>query len=99
MDSDIVKIVVFIVSCVVAIVGGIAGVTMISVFKKRMERGGEPRFPATELDTIHARLEATEALEGRVAELEERLDFAERLLAEHHEPESLPTGRALDSQH
>lgn len=98
MDSDMVKIVVFMVSCVVAIVAGIAGVTMISVFKKRMEKAGEPRFAAAELDAIHARLETTEALEGRVAELEERLDFAERLLAEHREPERLPAGRTVDSQ-
>ena len=41
----------------------------------------------TELDeSIRARLELVDQLETRVAELENRLDFTERLLAERKEP-------------
>ena len=54
---------------------------------KQME--GEARGPAdpVALDELRGRLEQSE---GRVAELEERLDFAERLLAQRREVEQLP---------
>lgn len=38
---------------------------------------------------LEAQREYTAALEGRVAELEERLDFTERLLAQSREPDRL----------
>jgi hypothetical protein len=38
-----------------------------------------------DLDEVDARLQQLEGSEQRVAELEERLDFAERLLATHRE--------------
>jgi hypothetical protein len=46
---------------------------------KRMEGGGTPP-DGLELDEIRARLQSLEAREPHLAELEERLDFAERLL-------------------
>ena len=95
MDSDMLKVVIFVGTLLVAGIAAYASMTVISVVKRRLE--GEPRFPGSELDGIRARLEATEALETRVAELEERLDFAERLLAQHHEPERLSSGRALET--
>ena len=73
--------------------------TVISVFKRKALRSSGLDGAASELDGIRARLDATEALEGRVAELEERVDFAERLLSQHSEPERLPSGRAIDSPH
>jgi len=90
---------VFLACFLVAGIAAYASVTVISILKKRMERDGETSLPAAESDAIRGRLEAAEALEVRVAELDERLDFAERLLAQHHEPERLPTGQTLDSQH
>lgn len=42
-----------------------------------------------ELDDLRARLAQLEAGQGRVAELEERLDFAERLLAREPRPRQL----------
>lgn len=46
----------------------------------------EPRPRAPELDEgVRARLELVDQLETRVAELENRLDFAERLLADRRE--------------
>jgi hypothetical protein len=89
------KVVIFVGILLVAGIAAYASMTAISVVKKRLEE--EPRFPGPELDAIRARLEATDALGARVAELEERLDFAERLLARHHEPERLPSGRTLDA--
>jgi hypothetical protein len=38
-------------------------------------------------------LEEVGELRNRVAELEERLDFTERMLAQQREPERLPEGR------
>ena len=91
------KVVIFIGALLVAGIAAYASMSVISVVRKRLE--GEPRFPGSALDGIRARLAATEALEIRVAELEERVDFAERLLAQHNEPERLPSGRAIDSPH
>ena len=60
---------------------------------KRLARGGEASGETTtgvhrQLDN-EARLQELESLYGRVAELEERLDFAERLLAHKGEPMKL----------
>jgi len=49
---------------------------------RRLEgRGGADATLASELEQVHHRLAEVDALQQRVAELEERLDFAERLLA------------------
>ena len=42
-----------------------------------------------ELDELHRRVDALESGQHRLAEVEERLDFAERLLASQREPERL----------
>ncbi len=39
-----------------------------------------------EVTQLHARLGEVEVLQARLAELEERVDFAERLLAQNREP-------------
>ncbi len=49
---------------------------------------GDPALRA-EVDQLHQRLAEMDALQLRVGELEERLDFAERLLAQHREPDRL----------
>ena len=46
-----------------------------------------------ELTTMRARLDELEAERGRVTEIEERLDFAERLLARQAEIDKLAEGR------
>jgi hypothetical protein len=53
-------------------------------------RGKRPAVGSDDLDEIRGRLEATEALEARVMELEERVDFAERLLAQPRDQADLP---------
>ena len=45
------------------------------------------------LDEFHAQAEELHDLRGRMIELEERVDFAERLLARQAEMDKLPEGR------
>lgn len=47
-----------------------------------------------EMADIRSRLDDAEAARGRIAELEERLDFAERMLAQQREHSRLPGGGA-----
>jgi len=54
--------------------------------RKRLD-GAPDSSLAAEVELLHERVRSAESLERRIAELEERLDFAERLLAK-------PTGRA-----
>jgi Tfp pilus assembly protein PilO len=42
-----------------------------------------------EVEQLHHRLGEVDAMQGRIAELEERLDFTERLLAQSREPDRL----------
>jgi ubiquinone biosynthesis protein UbiJ len=71
----------------------IAGVTFIlrgpvgKALARRLE-GNQP--PLNESAEIAGRLAQVDELSHRVAELEERLDFAERLLAKSREPHQLP---------
>ena len=83
----------------VAALGG-GGVGLYAVFAvvqalvKRLE-GRKPGPGLDDIEAIHARLAASEALEARVEELEQRLDFAERMIA-RHDPDRLPMGRSPD---
>jgi hypothetical protein len=52
---------------------------------------GSPALTA-ELDQLRARLTEVENWNHRLAELEERVDFAERLLSQRREPERLGPG-------
>jgi Tfp pilus assembly protein PilO len=58
---------------------------------RRMEHkaGPDPTLKA-EVEQLHHRLADLEPLQTRVAELEERLDFTERLLAQAKDQERLP---------
>ena len=46
-----------------------------------------------EMEELRGRMDGVEDLQGRVLELEERVDFAERLLAEEKAPNTLGVGR------
>ena len=61
-------------------------------FGRRLE-GKADTDPALRADVehLHARLGDVDALQARVAELEERVDFAERLLAHGQQPARLST--------
>ena len=59
-------------------------------FARRLEgkSAGDPALRA-EVEQLHARIGEIDALQTRVAELEERVDFTERLLAQNREPDRL----------
>jgi hypothetical protein len=61
-------------------------------FGRRLEGkgGGDPALKA-EVEQLHMKLGEVDTLNTRVAELEERVDFTERLLAQAHEAQ----GRVL----
>jgi hypothetical protein len=65
---------------------------LMRAFGRRLEgRGsGDPAL-RTDVEQLQARLAEVDSLHHRVAELEERVDFTERLLAQSHDPQ----GRAL----
>ena len=92
--DEMMKVLVFVVSLVGAGVGAYAGVAVIQVLVKRLE-GSKPGPALEEIESLHARLAATESLEARLEELEQRVDFAERLIAQQ-EPERLAAGRPPD---
>jgi hypothetical protein len=71
-------------------VGVILGLPIIKAIVRRLERrpddaGLESAKLGAELSELKGRLEAVENLASRVGEIEERVDFAERLLTRHRE--------------
>jgi Tfp pilus assembly protein PilO len=57
-------------------------------FGRRLEgRGTADQALRADLEQLHARLGEMDALHARVLELEERVDFTERLLAQSHDPQ------------
>ena len=76
----------------------IAGCTIVLwPLMRAISRRIEGRGPASsalqaDMDQLRARIAEVDVLQHRVAELEERLDFAERLLAQKREPERLRGG-------
>jgi hypothetical protein len=52
--------------------------------------GGASKELMLELEGLRARLQQLEDGQARLGELEERLDFAERVLAQPREPDRLP---------
>ena len=61
---------------------------LIKAVARRIEAGGAAADPRVELDELRERVRQLEQGSPRLAELEERLDFAERLLAQQ-EPDRL----------
>ena len=80
MDSDFVGFVVVMVTMATVGFGGYAAGRLINILLRRMEGSGGPEALA-ELAELRARVEELEADRGRVLELEERVDFTERVLA------------------
>ena len=80
MDSDFVGFVVVMVTMATVGFGGYAAVRLINILLRRMEGSGGPEALA-ELAELRARVEELEADRGQVLELEERVDFTERVLA------------------
>ena len=92
--DDVLRIVILIGSMIGLGVGAYAGVTVVSIMRRRFDRPGGTR--GSEDRDLDARLAQVDALEARLNELEERVDFAERLIATQHESAQLPAGRPRD---
>jgi Tfp pilus assembly protein PilO len=59
-------------------------------FGRRLEgRGATDPALRADVEQVHARLVEMDALQARISELEERVDFTERLLAQNREPDRL----------
>lgn len=77
---------------------GLCGLTFLGVLRgpvgrawaRKIDQSGTGSAAAEELDELHARLAELEAGQARIAELEERVDFAERLLTSPREDQRLP---------
>lgn len=69
-------------------------VALTNVLVRRLD-GGKPAVTEqldAELADLRARIDEADAARQRIAELEERLDFAERMLAQQREHSRLPGG-------
>ena len=62
---------------------------LIRAVASRIEAGAAVAESRAELEGLRERVRLLEESQPRVAELEERLDFAERLLAQQREPDRL----------
>ena len=65
------------------------GWPLVRAFARRLEAGGHRGELLAELEGLRSRVDQLEAGQAHVAELEDRLDFAERLLAQAKEPDRL----------
>ena len=63
---------------------------LVRAFASRIESRGTNPALEQRVSDLQQQLADTDALQHRVAELEERLDFAERLLSQREEPARLP---------
>jgi uncharacterized protein YlxW (UPF0749 family) len=90
MDPEALKL--FWILTAIGLSGGVVYtvVAVVNLVTRKLE--GRPAADPEELEELRARAEQVEYLEQRVAELETRVDFAERLLtAPTREPTETPT--------
>lgn len=92
--DDVVRIVILMGSLLGLGVGAYAGVTVVSIMRRRFDRPAAGRGPDDA--EVAARLAHMDQLEARLNELEERVDFAERLITTQHESAQLPAGPRRD---
>ena len=62
---------------------------LVRAFARRLDTGGHRTELLAELEGLRSRVDQLEAGQAQMAELEERLDFAERLLAQAKEANRL----------
>jgi hypothetical protein len=71
---------------------GLVIVPVARAYARRLDASARASQPTGELADLEARVRDLEAREARVAELEERLDFTERMLAQQREQPRLGAG-------
>ena len=63
---------------------------VVRALARRLEgRGSNDAALRAEVEQLHQRLGEVDVMQSRIGELEDRLDFAERLLAQSREPDRL----------
>jgi hypothetical protein len=94
MDSDAIKLLGVLLSIGLAGSFTYGAITLISSFARRVEgrRTGDMDALADQVEDLRLRVEEGEAVRSRLVELEERLEFAERMLAQQREAPRLPGG-------
>ena len=63
---------------------------LIRAIARRIEAGGANAEMQAELESLRERVRMLEEMPPRMAELEERVDFTERIVAQGREPDRLP---------
>jgi hypothetical protein len=71
---------------------GMVIVPVARAYARRLDASAKGSQPSAEFADLEARVRDLESREGRVAELEERLDFTERMLAQQREQPRLGAG-------
>lgn len=77
------------------IVGGYTGIRFANAWASRLTRNDRDENVSAELDELRARVQELESV--RLTELEERVDFTERLLAQAQEMPQLPGSGRLEN--
>lgn len=68
-------------------------VPLVHALARRLEGGAAAGAAVTgELNELRSRVQELEVQQARMLELEDRLDFAERMLAKQRDPARLPAG-------
>jgi len=89
MDSDILKFFGVMASLTVAGVFGYAGVVLVNALHQRLTRRRSPAIEPEELEALRAQVVEIDTVHARLEELEQRVDFAERLLIRGEGPAEL----------
>jgi hypothetical protein len=94
MDSDVLKVLFIVLSLGFGGTLTYGGVTLIRAFARRLEGGqpGDMHALADQVEDLRLRVEEGEATRARLVELEERLEFTERMLAQQREAPRLHGG-------
>jgi hypothetical protein len=93
MDPDIIKFFGVMLTLVITGVAAYAGFSVVNLLTRRLERRGG--MDPVDVEYMKDRMAQIEVLEERVAELETRLDFAERLLTAPKDQSEVSPNRDL----
>ncbi len=90
MDEDVVVFLQVMLSLVLTGTVGYAAYILVNALGRKLGHRVQPELTTEEIDALRGQVADTEELRMRLTELEERVDFAERLLARQAELDRLP---------